>query len=215
METTETRPTRHNITHESMSIERLEQAHKKAMDIEDGTCMDDGAGVMDCPFTRERMYADRLRRAYEHKRKAESIGDPIPDAQAQLNATITQYDAPHHTTPHHTTPHHTTPHHTTPHHNTPHHTTPQHTTQQHNTLQSLTHSTGYTLTAFLMRLYLIPSVTLQLHSLSISYVPASLSLMQSSLRSTSLFHLFLSCYYLFISPSTTLSLIHLLLFLRL
>ena len=30
METTETRPTRHNITHESMSIERLEQAHKKA-----------------------------------------------------------------------------------------------------------------------------------------------------------------------------------------
>jgi hypothetical protein len=78
-----------------------------------------------------------------------------------------------------------------------------HTTQQHNTLQSLTHSTGYTLTTFLMRLYLIPSVTLQLHSLSISYATASQSLMQPSLRSTTLVDLCLSCNYLGISHATT------------
>ena len=87
METTKTRQTQHNTIHESICIERLEQAHRKAMDIEDGACMDDEAGVMDCPITRERMYADRLRRAYKYKREAESIGDPTPDTQAQLNAT--------------------------------------------------------------------------------------------------------------------------------
>ena len=56
----------------------------------------------------------------------------------------------------------------------------------HNIAHSNLSLTGYTLTDFLMLLYLIPSVTLQLHSLSISYVTASQSLMQSSLRSTTL-----------------------------
>ena len=77
-------PTQQNIIYESMSIERLEHAHRKAMDIEDGTCMDDGAGVMDCTVTRERMYADRLRRAYKHKRKLEGVRDHKSDAHATL-----------------------------------------------------------------------------------------------------------------------------------
>ena len=56
-----------------------------------------------------------------------------------------------------------------------------------------------------MLLYLIPSVTLQLHSLSISYgdVDASQSLMQPSLRSTTLVYLCLSCNHLGISHATT------------
>jgi hypothetical protein len=58
----------------------------------------------------------------------------------------------------------------------------------HNIAHSNLSLTGYTLTDFLMLLYLIPSVTLQLHSLSNSYgdVTASQSHMQPSLRSTTL-----------------------------
>ena len=76
--------TQQNIIYESMSIERLEDAHRKAMDIEDGICMDDGAGAMDCSVTRERMYADRLRRAYKHKWKLENVRDHKSDAHATL-----------------------------------------------------------------------------------------------------------------------------------
>ena len=63
------------------------------MDIVNSTCKDDGAGVIDCPVTRERMYADRLKRAREHTQRTESTEDPLPDDQMKIHTTITQCDA--------------------------------------------------------------------------------------------------------------------------
>ena len=64
---------RHVPIYKSTDVERLEHEHRRAVDIVNGVCKDDGAGAIDCPIMRQEIYANRLKKAREHAHDAENI----------------------------------------------------------------------------------------------------------------------------------------------